>query len=80
MRAVIGSISDTGTLASLNRKSNAQHEVAATMLPRMKNAFAPERFPDLNNMAAKTAPKFPPAPTMPETDPTAWGRINGTTA
>ena len=28
--------------ASRNRNSSAQKEVAATMLPRMKNAFAPE--------------------------------------
>ena len=80
MSAGTGSTSDTDTLDSRNRSANAQKEVATTMLPRIKNASAPERLSDLNSIAARTAPRFPPAPTIPETDPTARGRTRGTTA
>src|SRR6266496_1719855 len=80
MSAVADSSSGTETLPSRKRNSSAQNDVAATALPKIRNAFAPERLSDLNSMAARTAPRLPPAPTIPETEPTARGRINGTTA
>src|SRR5215470_541808 len=57
-----------------------QRTTAAMTMPNIKNALALASLSDLNSMAANKAPRFPPAPTMPETDPTARGRISGATA
>ena len=50
--------------------ANAQNEQAVTITPRTNNAVGQGRLP-LNMKAAATAPAFPPAPTMPATEPTA---------
>src|SRR5215475_802035 len=76
----IGPIGAPGDSASLNRSNRVLNDVATTAPPRTRNAVDPDRLSDLNSIAARTAPRLPPAPTIPETDPTACGQIRGTTA
>jgi len=80
MGAGTASLSETDTVDSLDRRASAENDVAAMTMPYIKNALALASLSDLNSMAANKAPRFPPAPTMPETDPTAHGRISGATA
>ena len=54
--------------------------MAVTTAPQINSATCQSKPCVLNKNPAATAPAFPPAPTMPLTDPSARRLMNGTTA
>ena len=69
----------SASVSGAKRTRKTSPDTAITATPMKKKASCVARLSTRKRKPAATAPAFPPAPTMPATEPSARRLMNGTT-